>query len=133
MGLHVAYFAWDRKQRREWVAHVTFECLGFMIEPSNDEALGGHPLAVSGLEPYSPQEVLNSTWTSELKRRNQVVFPDATPDHRWSVRHVVIPFKEQVLQVAAARWRSMHGAINPRHTITQYLAQLGSSGETVLE
>jgi hypothetical protein len=44
----------------------------FRFGAPNDEAIDGHPLYEKGLELYSAQKVLNSSWIDELERQNSV-------------------------------------------------------------
>lgn len=44
----------------------------FKFGAPNDEAIHGHPLYEKGLELYSAQKVLNSSWIDELERQNSV-------------------------------------------------------------
>lgn len=44
----------------------------FKFGNPNDEAIGGHPYAKLGLEPYAIQKVLNSNWIEELRKMNSV-------------------------------------------------------------
>src|SRR5262245_58849967 len=54
----------------------------------NGEALGGHPLFKRGLRAFSVQEVIDSTWPSELERANRV-HPNHFPEMFDRLRHII--------------------------------------------
>ena len=88
-------------QRLAWV--VFTGCYFASLGPPNDEALGGHPLAGSGLLPYSAHEVRGSSLTAEFERRNRV-----HPYHRReafdSLRHIIVTFHDETFECLCKDW-----------------------------
>jgi hypothetical protein len=71
------------------------------LGPPNDEALGGHPLAVRGLKWWEIHEVKNSSWIRSLERMNRV-HPGHSPSLYNGLRHFVITSKEVTFECVAS-------------------------------
>jgi hypothetical protein len=71
----------------------------------NDEALGGHPLAKSGLRHYSVHEVYQSQLIQELERRNSI-HPRHSPSLFRDLKHLVFTFQDNTLEcvVTVGKW-----------------------------
>lgn len=113
--LHLAYFTedgspgWDGTTVRivgegsegEHVALVAFAGVyAHMFGPPNDEALGGHPLASRGLQPYSVNEIHGSSWVRSLERMNSV-HPYHRPESFSRYRHFVFAFHDTTFECIA--------------------------------
>nr|WP_320131523.1 hypothetical protein [uncultured Holophaga sp.] len=67
---------------------VRFEhCIEHRLTPINDEGLGKHPYSKSGLDFYSFHEIVNS--------------PEAEPWKALKIKHFVLTFKDNTLDVLA--------------------------------
>lgn len=75
-------------------------CYSLMFGPPNDEALGGHPLASRGLEPYGAFKVENSSWLRGLERLNSV-HPYHRPEHFDRYTHYVLTFHDTTFECVA--------------------------------
>lgn len=72
-------------------------CMYFTFGAPNDEALGGHPLARVGLQPYAVHEVYGSALIRELERRNSV-HPGHNRASFLDRRHFVFTFQDSTLE-----------------------------------
>lgn len=117
--LHLAYYLensspdWDGTTVRvvgegtsgEPVGLVEFKhAYAHIFGPPNDEAFGGHPLASRGLEPYSVNEVLASSWIRRLERMN-AVHPYHRPERFAHYRHFVFAFHDTTFECIAEAFR----------------------------
>ena len=72
-----------------------------LMQPPNDEALSGHPLYDKGLaEVRWSGEVLDSAWIERLERQNRV-HPHHDPARFSTLRHFILPLKEDTVEVVA--------------------------------
>ena len=69
----------------------------YMFGAPNDEALGGHPLAKRGLEPYGVHIVHNSSWIRKLERNNSI-HPKHQPGSYHDLHHYIITFQDSTLE-----------------------------------
>ncbi|MCE9583635.1 MAG: hypothetical protein K8T20_14220 [Planctomycetes bacterium] len=70
----------------------------------NDEVAHGHPLWERGLEFYSAQEVINSSWLAEIESINKV--HDAYDPSRWkNLKHYVFWFHDSTFECIATGFR----------------------------
>jgi hypothetical protein len=65
----------------------------------NDEALGGHPLIRRGLNYYTAQEVLSSSWVEAVNAQNNVVFPKS--DIFSDKHHYILSFHDTTFEIIA--------------------------------
>jgi hypothetical protein len=81
---------------------VTFKrALACYFGLPNDGALAGHPLSERGLEPYQGYVVRQSSWISELARRNSV--HSAHSSHSFDhLNHYVFTFKDEFFECVAS-------------------------------
>lgn len=87
----------------------------------NDEALRGHPLRGSGLEPYQAHKVRNSTWITELMDVNRV--HSAFQDSYWSAaHHYVLTFHDETLECVA---QATDTRTEPAATMPEVMTSLG--------
>lgn len=80
-------------------------CTYFVFGAPNDEALGGHPLARTGLRHYAVHEVHGSPLVRELERRNSI-HPRHDPSLYLDQRHFVFTFQDSTLEcvVPSEKW-----------------------------
>lgn len=79
-------------------AIVEFDCpLKTQFGLPNDESLKGHHLSNFGLEAYDAFEVINSRWSAEELRKNQVAFPD----YKFRTRHFIFTFHDSSFECLA--------------------------------
>lgn len=72
-----------------------------LMQPPNDEALSGHRLYDKGLaEVRWAGEVLDSAWIEQLEHQNRV-HPSHDPTRFSTLRHFVLPLKEDTVEVVA--------------------------------
>lgn len=85
-----------------------------MLGLPNDEVLHGHPLSSRGLQAYSAQEVLNSSWVRGLERVNSV--HDRHDRERFlKLRHFIFTFHDVTFECIASRFSSetsCHSAVD---------------------
>ncbi len=83
---------------------VKFEkVLAHYFGAPNDEAIGGHPLADKGLEPYSYYIVDNSTWLDKHEKMNRV-HPYHKKEHYQNYKHYIFTFHDTALEVIAEKY-----------------------------
>jgi hypothetical protein len=88
---------WDRENRRK--ALKFNRCSVSKFGYPNDEALSGHRLYKKGLGFYGFFEVVESQWIAELRKSNEVVFPDSKGFE--GKRHFVITFHDSTFECIA--------------------------------
>lgn len=92
---------WDRDMNRK--ALEFSRCSIAKFGYPNDEALGGHRLYSKGLGFYGCFEVLESEWIAELRRRNEVGFPEFRAFAEQ--RHFVITFHDSTFECIALHFQ----------------------------
>ena len=89
---------WDRGSNRR--ALEFFRCSISKFGYPNDEALGGHRLFGKGLSFYSCFEVIESEWIVELRKGNEVNFPNFSSFA--DKRHFIITFHDSTFECIAS-------------------------------
>ena len=89
---------WDRDSNRK--ALEFSRCSISKFGYPNDEALGGHRLYGKGLGFYSFFEVIDSEWIAELRKVNQVRFPNFRAFA--GKRHFIITFHDSTFECIAS-------------------------------
>ncbi len=81
-------------------------CSVFTFGAPNDEALAGHPLHGKGLQFYSVHRVEDSSWISELERRNSVHPSHNRQRFLEDKRHYIFTFHDSTLEcvVNEGKW-----------------------------
>jgi len=83
----------------EEIAVVQFPLVKtFQFGAPNDEALGGHPLAKSGLKHYQVHRIENSLWIAELEKRNSVHPQHEKNEFLKDLVHYIFTFQDSTLE-----------------------------------
>ncbi|WP_052608238.1 hypothetical protein [Leptonema illini] len=83
------------------IAVVEFDhCYAYKFGGPNDEALDGHPLWNSGLEPYSAHRIENSLWTKEEMQINSV-HSQFNLDYWKDRKHFLFLFHDELFECIA--------------------------------
>ena len=95
-------------------------CIAAVMEPPNDEALGGHRLYHKGLSGILwAGEVFESEWIAKLERQNRV-HPNHDPAGFAGLRHVILPLKERTVELLAYSWSfDRSDRIQPRLSLNE--------------
>lgn len=87
------------------LAVIVFDgVMATLMGPPNDEAISGHPLWNSGLQPYAAHVVVGSEWIDEYERRNRV-HPHHSPEHWQRLTHYLIAFHDETFECIAESHR----------------------------
>ncbi len=85
----------------EGIGIVEFKrCIATMMGSPNDEVLHGHPLHGCGLDSYTAQRVINSTWIESLRLINSV-HHCYRPEYWQSLNHYVLWFHDSSFECVA--------------------------------
>ncbi|HEX8001118.1 MAG TPA: hypothetical protein VF519_00315 [Mycobacteriales bacterium] len=87
----------------------------------NDEALGGHPLAGAGLEPYRAHVVEDSEWVEELRR----VESHHPAPYRIEARHYLLAFHDSTLEAVARDLRVVGTFATMRDAVAHMASLVG--------
>lgn len=96
--------------KSETIALVQFfGCASAKLGAPNDEVFHGHPLFTKGLEYYSAQEVLDSSWLKQLEEINSV--HGSYNPARWrNLHHYVFWFHDSTFECIAESFKvEVHG------------------------
>ncbi len=88
---------WDREMNRK--ALEFYRCSITKFGYPNDDALAGHRLYGKGLDFYGVFEVFESEWIAELRKCNQVRFPDVKVFE--DGRHFIFAFHDSTFECIA--------------------------------
>jgi hypothetical protein len=89
----------------EPLALVEFKhCKSAKLGTPNDEVLHGHPLEGKGLEPYTAQWVVNSSWLKEVEAINSV-HPQYRPEHWSDLKHFIFWFHDTTFECIAQSYK----------------------------